>query len=158
MYVYRKATIEDIPLLVQFRVNLLHSAIGDGEATRWEHVKEQLVNYYEQTLPQESHIAYLAYDGSRCVWTGGVCFYRVLPTYVKPTGQKAYIINMYTDPEYRRRGIAMKILDKLVNASLRKGVRYISLEATTMGRPLYEKYGFGMLKSEMQYMNETYEG
>ena len=52
MYVYRKATIEDIPLLVQFRVNLLHSAIGDGEATRWEHVKEQLVNYYEQTLPQ----------------------------------------------------------------------------------------------------------
>lgn len=89
MYVYRKATIEDIPLPVRFVVNLLHSAIGDGEATRWEHVKEQ-------TLPPESHIAYLAYDGSRCVGTGSVCFYCVLPTYVKPTGQKAYIINMYT--------------------------------------------------------------
>ena len=65
---------------------------------------------------------------------------------------------MYTDPAYRRRGIATEVLDKLVKAALEKGARYISLEATTMGRPLYEKYGFGILKSEMQYINETYEG
>lgn len=158
MYTYRRAAMEDIPLLVRCRIDLLHSAIGEGDPARWEYVKEQLADYYRQALPQEAHIAYLAYDGGRCVGTGGVCFYRVLPTYVKPTGQKAYIINMYTDPAYRRRGIATEILDKLVKAALEKGARYISLEATTMGRPLYEKYGFGILKSEMQYINETYEG
>ena len=89
--------------------------------------------------------------------TGGICFYRVLPTYFKPTGEKAYVINMFTLPEYRRRGIGRKILSLLVEEALGRGVRYISLEATDQGRRLYENCGFALLKAEMQYVNETYE-
>ena len=39
---------------------------------------------------------------------------QVLPTYHNPTGKKAYIMNMYTAPEYRRQGIALHTLDLLV--------------------------------------------
>ena len=67
-------------------------------------------------------------------------------------------MNMYTDPEYRRKGIAYKTLDMLVQDSKTRGITSISLEATDMGRPLYEKYGFALLNSEMKYKNETYEG
>lgn len=65
---------------------------------------------------------------------------------------------MYTAPKYRRQGIATQILDLLVKECLYQGATYISLEATEMGRPLYEKCGFAPLHSEMQYVNETYEG
>lgn len=51
-------------------------------------------------------------------------------------------MNMYTNPNYRRRGIASKTLDLLVAASKERGITSITLEATLMGRPLYEKYGF----------------
>ena len=61
-----------------------------------------------------------------------------MPTYHNPSGKKAYIMNMYTDPSYRRQGIAYKTLDMLVNVSKERGVKQISLEATDMGRPLYE--------------------
>ena len=54
--------------------------------------------------------------------------------------KKAYIMNMYTVPEYRRRGIAYQTLDKLVKEAKERGISAISLEATDMGRPLYEKY------------------
>ena len=59
-------------------------------------------------------------------------------------------MNMYTKPEYRRRGIAFKTLDLLVSDAKNKGIAAISLEATNMGRPLYEKYGFVKMEDEME--------
>lgn len=158
MYTYRRATVDDIPQLIKFRMNLLRSAVGPGKKDKWDLVEQQLEDYYKSAIPSEEHIAYLAFDGNVCIGTGGVCFYRVLPTYFKPTGKKAYIINMYTKEEYRRQGVATEILDRLVRKALERKATYISLEATNEGRPVYEKYGFGPLNSEMQYKNETYEG
>lgn len=59
-------------------------------------------------------------------------------------------MNMYTHPDYRRRGIAYKMLDILVNEAKSKGINAISLETTEMGRPVYEKYGFVQMKNEME--------
>lgn len=73
-----------------------------------------------------------------------------MPTYHNPSGRKAYIMNMYTRPEYRRRGIAYHTLDLLVKEIRRRGITSISLEATDMGRPLYEKYGFLPMEHEME--------
>lgn len=73
-----------------------------------------------------------------------------MPTYHNPSGKKAYIMNMYTIPEYRRRDIAIKTLDMLIKDTRNKGITSISLEATDMGRPLYEKYGFIKMNDEME--------
>ena len=81
---------------------------------------------------------------------GGVSFYQVMPTYHNPTGQKAYIMNLYTDPNYRRHGIATHTLRLLIDEAYERGVSHISLDSTEMGRPLYEKYGFVPMPNEMQ--------
>ena len=60
------------------------------------------------------------------------------------------IMNMYTRPEYRRRGIAYHMLDLLVRDAADRGIDAISLEATRMGRSLYEKYGFVKMNDEME--------
>lgn len=57
---------------------------------------------------------------------------------------------MYTVPEYRRQGIAFHTLDLLVKAAKEQGVSQIALEATDMGRPLYERYGFEKMEDEME--------
>lgn len=61
-------------------------------------------------------------------------------------------MNMYTAPEYRRRGVAFHTLDLLVKAARERGAGQIGLEATQMGRPLYEKYGFVKLEDEMEWV------
>lgn len=73
-----------------------------------------------------------------------------MPTFYNPTGKKAYIMNMYTKPEYRRRGIAFHTLDLLVAEAKSRGITAISLEATDMGKPLYEKLGFIKMNDEME--------
>jgi len=95
-------------------------------------------------------LAYLIYDDEKFVGAGGISYFQVMPTYHNPTGKKAYIMNMYTKPDYRRRGIAFKTLDLLVSDAKKRGITAISLEATAMGRPLYEKYGFIKMNNEME--------
>ena len=47
-------------------------------------------------------------------------------------------MNMYTILSTEEKGIAYKTLDMLIKDSKSKGIFSISLEATDMGRPLYE--------------------
>ena len=104
-----------------------------------------------RALTDGSHTAYLVFDGAIFVGSGGVSYFQVMPTYHNPSGCKAYIMNMYTKPEYRRKGIANNTLKLLVEDARCRGINAISLEATRMGRPLYEKFGFVKMSDEMEY-------
>ena len=147
---YRKCTLEDLDELTETRIEVLRAANLLSEDVDMEEVREQSRIYYEKALQDGSHVAYLVYDGNAFVGAGGVSFYQVMPTYHDPSGRKAYIMNMYTKPAYRRRGIALKTLGLLVDVFRAAGVTAITLEATDAGRPLYERYGFVPMEHEME--------
>ena len=149
---YRKASAEDIDLLTETRIEVLLAANRLPEDTDMEEVKRQSRAYYEKAIPDGTHTAFLVFDQGSFVGAGGISYYQVMPTYHNPTGRKGYIMNMYTRPEYRRRGIAFHMLDLLVRDAREKGVSFISLEATPAGRPLYEKYGFTPMAGEMELL------
>lgn len=146
---YRKATAEDTGLLTETRIEVLRAANGLSADADMAEAERQSRAYYEEALRDGTHTAYLVFDGSRFVGAGGISYYRVMPTYHNPSGYKAYIMNMYTRPEYWRMGIAYRTLDLLVQDARDRGISCITLEATAMGRPLYEKYGFTAMDSEM---------
>lgn len=147
---YKKATIEDIDLLTETRIEVLRAANKLSNDADMSRIKRESYEYYRQTLVNKNHIAYLVFDGDVFVGAGGICFFRVMPTYHNQSGNKAYIMNMYTRPDYRRNGIAYETLTLLVTEAKKNGITTISLEATDMGRPLYEKYGFVKMDNEME--------
>lgn len=152
-FIYRKATIADLDILTETRIEVLRAANQLDDNVDMSEVKQQSYEYYQMALSDDSHIAYLVYDGDMIVGTGGISYFSVMPTYHNPSGKKAYIMNMYTKPEYRRKGIAFKTLDLLVDDAKGRGIAAISLEATAMGRALYEKYGFIKMEDEMELTN-----
>ncbi len=147
---YRKATIKDLEELVRTRIIVLRAANKLDESTDMSEVERQSRDYYKKAMTDGTHTAYLVYDGDKFIGAGGVSYYKVMPTYHNPSGEKAYIMNMYTAPEYRRKGIAFKTLDLLIQDAKKRGITAISLEATDMGRSLYEKYGFVKMNDEME--------
>ena len=147
--IWRKATADDIDLLTETRIEVLRAANGLPDDADMEETERQSRAYYMEALRDGTHTAYLAFDGDRWIGAGGVSYYRVMPTYHNPSGNKAYIMNMYTRPEYRRLGIAFRMLDLLVEDARSRQITFITLEATAMGRPLYEKYGFLAMEDEM---------
>ena len=150
IYEYKKATIEDIDELVRTRIIVLRAANKLSDDVDMSLVEKESYEYYMRALETGEHIAYLVYDNGTFIGAGGVSFYQVMPTYHNPTGKKAYIMNMYTVPEYRRQRIAFHTLDLLVKDAREQGMTQIALEATDMGRPLYEKYGFVNMEDEME--------
>ena len=147
---YKKATMDDIDILTESRIKVLRAANRLPDDVDMTGVEKESREYYLEALKDGFHTAYLVFDGRELVGTGGISYYRVMPTYHNPTGKKAYIMNMFTEPMYRRRGIAFKTLDLLVRDAKSRGIDAICLEATEMGRSLYEKYGFVKMNGEME--------
>lgn len=147
---YHKATLEDLDLLVRTRIQVLLAANQLPEDTDMTAVETASRDYYRTALADGSHAAWLVFDGDTWIGAGGVSFYRVMPTYHNCSGWKAYLMNIYTHPDYRRRGVARHMVDLLVGEVRDRGVTAISLEATATGMPLYESYGFVHMPMEME--------
>ena len=149
---YKQANLDDIELLVKSRIMVLREANHLDDSADMSEVKAQSYDYYRKAILNGECIVYLVFDDDKLVGCGGVSFFIVMPTCHNPTGKKAYLMNIYTSPEYRRKGIAYKTLDLLIKATREKGINHITLEATVMGRPMYEKYGFTKMNDEMELL------
>lgn len=152
MLYFKKADLDDMDLLVETRIKVLRTISNLDDDTDMSVVEKETVDYYKNSLLNDEHVAYLVYDDGQFAGCGGVCFYKVMPSYHNPSGRKAYIMNMYTHPEYRRQGIAFKTLDLLIQEARKRNITKISLDATKIGRKLYEKYGFVYLMDEMELL------
>jgi hypothetical protein len=87
---YKRATLEDIDILTETRIEVLRAANKLSADTDMSEVERQSYNYYQKALCDRSHIAYLVFDENRFVGAGGVSFFQVMPTYHNPSGNKAY--------------------------------------------------------------------
>ena len=150
---YCKAGPEDLELLVRTRIQVLLAANQLPEGTDMTAVETASRDYYRAALADGSHAAWLVFDGDTWIGAGGVSFYRVMPTYHNPSGRKAYLMNIYTHPDYRRRGLGRRMAELLVEEARKRGVTAISLDATAMGMPLYESMGFVHMPMEMELPN-----
>jgi GNAT superfamily N-acetyltransferase len=72
----------------------------------------------------------------------GIFFGDFPPHFLDPNPLRAYLLNFYTSPEARGRGLATQLLEQAVEVCKENNVRVITLHASKFGRPIYEKFGF----------------
>lgn len=149
MIEYRKAGLEDINELVRMRTEFLAECQAKLAKEDCAELKEALREYFLENMGEGRFVAWLAADDGSIVGTSGVCFYRLPPSYKNPSGKVAYIMNMYTRPTYRGRGIAPILFSHLIEEAKLRDCKEISLHATQMGKPVYEKFGFTLTVNEM---------
>ncbi len=148
---YRKATIDDVELIVSTRITFMVEAAGEMNVAEKELLIKNNKTYIHFGLKNNIFTSILAFDGQLLVGTSGVCFYNIMPSKHVPNGKIGYIQNMYTIPTYRGKGIATKLFYLTVEEAKKAGCDKVTLTATDMGRPMYEKYGFNDTKNEMSY-------
>ncbi|QHQ61890.1 GNAT family N-acetyltransferase [Anaerocolumna sedimenticola] len=150
MICYRIADMDDIDMLTGLRLSMLN-ADGDLTAENIEklgiNTKQYMINGYKE----KSYMVLVAEINREIIAMSGVTFYTLPPNDWCPNGKTAYIGNIYTLPEYRRNGIASKLLSLTVDEAKKTGCERIQLHGTDMGRPIYEKYGFEDSITSMAY-------
>ncbi len=149
MISYRVATVEDIDDLVSLRIAFLQEVEKIGSTEPLDEVKNSIYSYFRDSISEKSYVSWLAIDEGKIVGTSGLSFSIVPPSFGNPTGKEAYIMNMYTIPEYRRKGIAEHLFDRILVEAKDRGTGKIRLHATPMGRSLYLKNDFEERNDEM---------
>lgn len=147
MITYRLANISDVDKLVELRINQLK----DEGAIETLDLKPYLKEYYTTNLNNKSFISYLAIDNDEIIATSGLTITHKPPYYKCPTGKIGLLSSMYTNPNYRRQGIARHLLDLIIGIAKENGCGIIHITASNMGVKLYEAYGFSHNNNFMQY-------
>lgn len=135
---YRKAEINDIPHLVELRKQQL---LDEGLMSE-NNIDDELTKYFTSSLADGSLISWLAINGNEIIATSGICFYRLPPSYSNPTGWVAYVTNMFTLKEYRKQGIATKLLKLVLEEAKSQKYKIVRLHASFDGKPIYSRFGF----------------
>lgn len=137
--IYRKTTKADMKILMKLRLEMLREVNGlPGEYEYDENFIFESRRYFESG----EQTTVIASDGETLVGCASLSYTWIMPTFSHPTGNRAHLMNVYTRADYRRRGISKKMVEILIDEAKENGVTEISLDATEMGRPLYESLGF----------------
>lgn len=140
--------IKAMPTLMRWRAEVIRSVFGTEPHPRLLVANRQ---YYREHIADGTHMALVAESGSEECGCGAVCFTAELPSPDNPTGKCAYLMNIYVREPFRNRGIAHKIVARLVEEAQRRGCGKIYLETTSSGRSLYLTSGFMDMPGMMKY-------
>jgi GNAT superfamily N-acetyltransferase len=73
------------------------------------------------------------------------------PHMVGPGSRRGNILNVYTEPAYRRQGLARQLTQTAIAWCRAHGIATVILHASDEGRPLYQSLGFAAT-NEMRLM------
>ncbi|MED0662940.1 N-acetyltransferase [Geobacillus thermodenitrificans] len=146
----RQATIQDIEDLTRLRLEFLKE-LGKIQSEQEETlVTTATKQYLEEALSNHEFISFVALSNHRIVSVSGIVLFKRPPSLQNLKGLEAYILNVYTIPPYRRKGLARTLLERCIEECKTIGVKRIWLHATEDGKPLYTKMGFTFKNSEME--------
>ena len=150
------ATLEDVPDLVKLRIQFLKEVDLVEDDCKENKLEIELEQYFNSHIEKGDFINWLAIDQGKIVATGGICFNYYPPSFTSLSAKRAYIMNIYTLPDYRNQGLAEKILGYLMKEAANANIDTVTLHATAMGLKLYQKFGFKSKNSEMVFSRELH--
>ena len=140
---YRRANISDIEFLVDYRVRFLNELYNHPEDDETEILRKALRQYFSEAIPSNNFIAWLAEYSWKIIGTSGMVVWRMPAKYGGlESGRLGYILNLYTVPEARRKGICTRLLNELIKEAKSLGLKYLHLHASEEGINIYRKAGF----------------
>ena len=141
MYSIRRALPEDLPVIVDYRINMFQTFVKD--TYDWNEIKAYEVKYFAEKMEQSLFAAWVADTGEGgIIACAAVSFYELAPKPWNQASKYAFISSMYTEPEFRRQGIGGKLLEEALTYSRSKEISYATLHASESGKSLYQSFGF----------------
>lgn len=142
----RPAMPADIPDLVRLRRVMFEGMGWDDASCDGEQLaaaETASAAYLATAIPASRFYGWVAVTpAGEVVATGGVIIDQHLPTPSNLSGKIGYILNVATDPGYRRRGIARRIMQAMLAWLAEQDIQRAALHASDQGRSLYESLGF----------------
>jgi GNAT superfamily N-acetyltransferase len=138
----RLASPDDAAIVAAHRACLFLDT-GRLDAERTAALMTQLQPILRPMLASGEYVGWLAVAEEGVVVAGaGVQIRTLLPRPETAVRREALVVNVYTQPAYRRHGLARRLMANILTWCREQGIERVALHASDMGRPLYESLGF----------------
>lgn len=137
----------DLEELLRWRREVIFNVFGEEPS---EELMERNADYYRRHVADGTHLAFIASSDGKDAGCGAVCLTEELPSPDNPSGRCAYLMNIYVKDEFREKGIAHALVERLIEEAKIRDCGKIYLETTTLGRPVYASLGFHDLPDMMK--------
>lgn len=144
---YRKLTEKDLDIFIEMRINQLR----EEDAKEDIDLRPALRDYYMRHMKDGTFVSWIAEDEGKIIGTSGMSFVEKPPYFGCPSGKMGLLSSMFTNPAYRRKGIAKELLHRVVEEAKNYGCGTVQITASDMGVKLYTAYGFVHNGNFMQY-------
>ena len=144
---YKRLTEKEIDSFIDMRYNQLREEGAKEEID----IVPALKDYYTRHMADGTFVSWLAFDGECIIGTSGMSFVEKPPYFGCPSGKMGLLSSMFTNPAYRRKGIARELLSRVVNDAREYGCGTVQITASDMGVKLYTDFGFVHNSNFMQY-------
>ena len=148
----RLVIVADLELISWHRARMF-ADMGELPRELFESFRAQSLETLQRMFADGKYIGWLASpknESSKIVAGAGVQL-REVPPHPQldakgkidiVSGRQAIIQNVYTEPDWRRRGLAALLIEKVIAWTREQGIDSLVLHASDEGRALYERLGF----------------
>lgn len=133
---------DQVELLTRYRMAYLTELQGERPAEYQQKLSEELNRFFKEAMDEDRFFAFMAELDGEIVSFGGMVIKKIPGDFNQSMYLEGDILNMYTIPAARRKGISALILEHLIEEAKRRGISKISLHTTKDGEKLYRKFGF----------------
>ena len=144
---YRKLKENDLDIFIEMRINQLREEGAKEDID----LRPALRDYYMRHMKDGTFVSWIAEDEGKIIGTSGMSFVEKPPYFGCPSGKMGLLSSMFTNPAYRRKGIAKELLHRVVEEAKNYGCGTVQITASDMGVKLYTAYGFVHNGKFMQY-------
>ena len=141
MYTTRLASLEDAPMIVQQRRGMfLDLGFADDDTMKQKMV--EFLPWLQGKMAAQEYLGWLAVADNQAVAGLGLWLIEWPPHLIGLARQRGYILNVYTHPDHRRKGLARELTRIAVDWCASHGIDFVFLHASPQGRLVYEGLGF----------------
>lgn len=137
----RPATPSDAPVIAAFR-RAMFVDMGETDGAACDVMAAAFEQWVKEKMGRGDYVGWLAEVDGNIVAGVGLWLMEWSPLPHDLSNQRGRVMDVYTLPGYRRRGLARELMTALLNWSRAHGLHSLHLDASAMGRGLYEGLGF----------------
>ncbi len=152
----REARLDDVAVLVEHRRRMFEdmraARAWDCSDAQLDAMSQAYVDYLRGRLADGSLRAWVIEAQGTLVCS---CVLAVLPWPPLPgdlSERMGHLYSTFTVPQWRRRGLAGRVVQAAIEFCCAQGIRRIGLSATDASRSLYESLGFRSAGKEMRLL------
>lgn len=142
MLVRREATAADAELITAHR-KAMFASMGDVPEMVLDTMGRSFEAWVARMMAAGRYRGWVICNDRKAVASAGLLVMDWPPHPLDPTGERrGYLLNIFVEPLYRRRGLAHDLVEMCLSEARRRGIRVVTLHTSGAGRPLYESFGF----------------